>query len=354
MNVMLAGDVSAVSFPVLGAERVFEVMGTDAHVVVWQEADPLVAPEDLLDLAQVELDRLERLWSRFVPDSDVCSMNASAGELVPVASETMDILELASAAHRLSGGLFDHTLLIELETAGYDVTFEEVEQRGAGDFSHPRSEGRRGRAVGGRASEPRPSGRRGSRSGVPAGTEAVLLDREQSRAGCLHGREVDLGGIGKGRAADLVAARLMQEGALGACVNLGGDLRVIGETPGGEGIVVAVEHPLEVTSDVTLVRLRNAAVATSARSRRSWKVQDRTEHHLIDPSTGRPARTDLVSVTAIAATAAHAEVVAKVSFLLGASEASRDRSDAIGRSPRLLFAEDGTVTRAGGFERFER
>ena len=63
------------------------------------------------------------------------------------------------------------------------------------------------------------------------------------------GSGFDPGGIGKGLAADIVSAELLAAGARGACVNLGGDLRVTGEAPGGGTWTVAVEHPGSAAAD---------------------------------------------------------------------------------------------------------
>jgi len=317
------------SFEVLPAERSFRLMGTDAHVVVWQDPSPVVAPEDLLDEAQARLERLESCWSRFLPTSDVCRMNEAPGQFVTVTPETIDVLEWAERFRRWSGGLFDATLLRELELAGYDCTFDVLARR-ASDPSSPPVDWR----------------------DEDGGDHSILFDRQNNAVASPPARGVDLGGIGKGRAADLVAAQLVQNGALGACVNIGGDLRVIGETPAVDGIAVAVQEPFDPLDELTLVEVRNAAVATSARTRRTWLGPDGPAHHLIDPHSRRPAASPWVAVTAIAPTATLAEVIAKVSFL-GGDLVHPDTGEPV-RAPRLFVAEDGSTTSVDGFGEYER
>ncbi len=78
-------------------------------------------------------------------------------------------------------------------------------------------------------------------------------------------------------------------------------------------------------------------MATSGRDRRRWVRGGEEQHHLIDPSTGRPSVSDLVRVTVVAGSAADAEVLAKAAFLGADVDV-----------PRVLVSADGRVVLAGG------
>ncbi len=140
------------------------------------------------------------------------------------------------------------------------------------------------------------------------------------------GTGFDPGGIGKGLAADLVVDELRAHGALGACVNLGGDVRVagLGPDPADRGWTVEVRLPeprRAGAGDPALVRigLADGAVATSTTRLRRWTGPDgMARHHLIDPRSGRPSDTDLDLATVVAADAWVAEVLAKAVILRGA------------------------------------
>ena len=260
-------------------------MGAEAHLrVLGPKADELLA------CAEHRLADLEAWWSRFVPSSDLSRVNAGAGQAVEVQPETIEVVELAVVAWALTGGRFDPSVLPALVAAGYDRTFTAI------------AAGRPGAGRWPEAARHPPPGVPRWRCDVDAGTIRVPA-----------GVQLDLGGIGKGHAADIVARELLASGATGACVNLGGDVRVTGSPPDGAAWTIAVQHPLEGASIVTLA-LADGAVATSTTAYRRWGDD---AHHLIDPATGLPARTDLLAVTVVAGEAAWAEVVAKAALLAG-------------------------------------
>ena len=284
-------------------------MGSDAHVIV------VGGPSSLADDAEATIRRLESLWSRFVPTSEISRLNDLAGEFVPVSPETIMLITRSREAWRMSGGAFDPTVLGSVIRAGYDRSFEQV-------IAAPRE----GRSV------------------LGPGIEDVEIKGTSVRL--PQGSGFDPGGIGKGLAADIVAAQLMASGADGACVNLGGDVRVLGCPPEGGGWTVAVEHPW-ATAPIAQVGLADGAVATSTTLRRRWEVGRTVQHHLIDPQTGLPSDSDLTLVTVVAADAVTAEVMAKTVLLAGSARAF----DILGGTGVEALATDreGRVLTSAGF-----
>jgi thiamine biosynthesis lipoprotein len=113
--------------------------------------------------------------------------------------------------------------------------------------------------------------------------------------------------------------------------------------------VVAVDDPLD-TGATGLLALREGAIATSTKARRSWTRGDRTLHHLIDPRTGEPAEAGLTSVTVVAGEAWRAEVLAKAAFVAGVDDGRR-LVEAVGATG-LLVTDDGDVLELDGLGRF--
>lgn len=294
-------------------EARFRVMGSDAHVIV-------VGAPGLLDLAQRRLDDLEARWSRFRDDSELSRVNAANGAPVVVSADTFTLLVHARDAWRVTGGAFDPTVLEALKAAGYDRDFAAIRQ----------------------VSQTAPP-----QGSTASGCADIDLDPIVRSIRLPLGVTIDLGGIGKGFAADLVTGDLLEAGARGACVNLGGDLRVDGAAPEGAEWVIAIERD----GDQALrprpsLRLVSGAVATTSRARRTWRRGDTTCHHIIDPRTGRPADTPWVSATVIAARAVHAEPFAKAAFLAPTVTAASDALNGYGLSG-LLFDDRGRAHRIG-------
>jgi thiamine biosynthesis lipoprotein len=252
------------------------------------------APSGALAAARRRLAELEARWSRFRPDSELSTLNGAAARPVAISPETLTLLALAVLAWQATAGRFDPTILDALEAAGYDRSFDQLPagQPGA-DRARP---------------TPRPA----------PGLTGIRIDPEAGTITLPARTRLDLGGIAKGYAADLLCAQLRAAGAAGVCVNVGGDLRVGGTAPQG-GWAIAVPHPHG--GQAATLQLTEGAAATSSPLRRAWDVGGRPAHHLIDPRTGRPADTGILQVTAVAAEAWRAEVAAKAAFLAGLSEA---------------------------------
>jgi len=128
-------------------------------------------------------------------------------------------------------------------------------------------------------------------------------------------------------------------GADGACVNLGGDVRVAGTGPrSSDGAwTVSIDHP-HLDQPLARLGLRDGAVATSTTLRRRWRVGGVERHHLIDPRSGLPADTDLELATVVAAEAWQAEALTK-SVLLRRSEVAFDVVD--GEAAEALAVDTG-------------
>jgi len=293
----------------------FRAMGTDVHVLV------VGGPPALPDIARELVEALEARWSRFRPASEVARLNEHAGRPVRVSPETLTLVRRAIDGASVTAGRYDPTVLGAVLRAGYDRSFELL------------------------AADPPPG-----RSPLGLGWRRIAVDAARSTVTLPAGVGFDPGGIGKGLAADLLVHELLARGAAGACVNLGGDLRADGDAPGGGPWVVDVGHPLRREPAAT-IGLRRGAVATSSRVRRAWGPGG-DRHHLIDPATGRPARTGLAAATVVASEGWQAEVMAKAAFVAGMPEGLR-LLDATG-TDGLLVDDQGSLYPSAGFDRFTR
>ncbi len=275
-------------------------MGTDCQIVVLDGGD------DDLAAAQAEVHRLEALWSRFRPDSEISGMNAASGRAIPVSPDTRMLVRRALRAEHLTGGRFDPLMGGDMLALGYD--------RDHGALAAPAAPS--ARVVMTPATRPRGA--------------QLRLDERAGLVTVPAGRALDPGGIGKGLAADMVTAGLIRRGVGGALVNLGGDIRCRGITPSG-GWRIGIDDPRDPEApEVATVTLTRGAVCTSGVRKRRWVRSDGSvAHHLLDPDTGAPTDAEVASVSVIARTGWMAEALTKA-LILGGPEAGT----------RLLRAHD--------------
>jgi thiamine biosynthesis lipoprotein len=278
------------SFACFGGTVSVHVLGVDSAKV---ESDADRARADLLDAH----DRL----TRFSPDSELSRLNRDPREEVPASPLLRRLAVAVAMAGRYSDGLVDATLLDQLERAGYRESLAP-----GGREPPPRF-----------AVQPRPS--LPARPHPDARWRSIRVDENAGTVVRPPGVRIDSGGLAKGLLADLVGESLSSH--LAYAVDCCGDVRVGGRARRERRVLV--DDP-SGGSPIHEFRLAAGAVATSGIGRRSWAGDGgEAAHHLLDPSTGRPAFTGLIQVTALAPTALLAEVFAKSALLSGPGAAGR-------------------------------
>jgi thiamine biosynthesis lipoprotein len=228
------------------------------------------------------VDDLERRWTRFDEISELSAINRHAGHPVRVSPATVRLVRSMVQGWHATSGDFDPTLLAALISLGYSASRSDHTLR----TSLAPTTSLRGRP------------------------DQILVDPAHRIVQLPPATAIDAGGIGKGLAADLVVEWLIGAGALGALVEIGGDLSVGGTPPDG-GWLIEVDT---ATTAPARVALQSGAVATSTTRLRTWLDGEQHRHHLIDPTSLASSTVDAVSCTVIAGTAAWAEAFTKVAF----------------------------------------
>jgi len=267
-------------------------------------------------LAQVPawFEAWEAHLSRFRPDSELSRLNQRGGQPTPVSEVLWSVLEAASQGARMSAGLVVPTLLDALAAAGYDRSFEAV------PVAQPAAP---------------------ARTATAAPDWQAIERAADARTVCLPaGVHLDFGGIAKGWAADRAARQLAAYGP--ALVDAGGDIAVSGPLADGSRWPVGIANPLDDAQQLRLLGLADRCVATSGRDFHRWQRGGVWQHHILDPLTGLPAQTEILSATLIAPSAGQAEVAAKTVLILG-RHAWLDWLEARPSLAGLLVLEDGEV-----------
>lgn len=250
--------------------------------------------EQLLTDAEQEIRRLERLFSVTIEDSEIAKLNQNAG-IAPVqlSDDTLRILQTGQQINKQTNGCYDMTIAPIVQAWGF--TKEEHHVPSSDELSQLLSL-------------------------VHADNLEISADANTAYLS-QHGMSVDLGGIAKGYTSDAVAAMLKQSGVSSALLWLGGNISVIGNKPDGTAWKIAVENPQDQTDYVGLLEVSDCSVITSGGYQRYFEQDGKRYHHIIDPATGIPSQSDLLSVTIVSENGTKADALSTALFVMGLKDA---------------------------------
>jgi thiamine biosynthesis lipoprotein len=291
------------------ASASFQSMGTEITVLA-----PIADCNASLALVRDTFNAWDARFSRFRSDSELSRLNASAGARFPASPSMLEVVAASLVAARVTGGLFDPTLLHRLVTLGYDDQFERLP---ADRPAQPMDEWQQGRWA------------------------KIGIDRAAGWIELPAGIGMDLGGIAKGMAVDASIAVLRERGIAPAAVNAGGDLGVNGPLDGGWPIAID-------DAGGRTILLHAGALATSSVLHRRWRVDNQERHHLLDPRTGMPVGGRVASASVAAPSCRAAEVAAKAALLLGPEKAALFL--ATHRLSGLLVLHNGRIWNLGNWK----
>lgn len=272
-------------------KREFKAMG--CHMAAWLYADNEFAAEPLAYVETHFLKEEARL-TRFDPQSELMRLNARPNEWVNVSDELWDLIQKGLELKLLTRGRFDVTMLNEIVEAGYNQSFEKLENEGASSNN--------------------------CRNDNPIDDHRILFHPEKQMVQLPAGVQLDLGGIAKGYTAQSARDFLHP---FGPClIDAGGDLTA-GDGPGvwpGWPVGIAAPWSAELGAhgrEIGRIWLANSTLATSGIDFRRWQVGDEQAHHIIDPRTRRPVETDLMTVSVVHEDACRAEALATATLVMG-------------------------------------
>ncbi len=213
----------------------------------------------IADQAIAMVNTLERRYSRYLPDSILSKINASAGQPgISVDAETTALLDYAQACYQQSDGLFDVTSGV---------------LRNVWDFK---------------------SDNLPEQQDVEAVQKLIGWDRLNWTPPRItlpvSGMELDFGGIVKEYAADGCANLCRSLGIKSGMVNMGGDIHVIGPHPDGSPWIIGIQDPGDPDSVITSIELKQGGLASSGDYQRSMVIDDKRYSHILNPKTGWPVQ----------------------------------------------------------------
>jgi len=244
-----------------------------------------------LEAVRKEIVRIEGLLSRFLPGSDISRINASAGEKSEkVNVDTYEVLSKAIEFSRRCPGCFDVTIepLVSLWNSGKqsytppdDVSIQQA--LALVDYRD------------------------------------VIFDPWVMTARLRYpGQSIDLGGIGKGFAGDRILDVFKQFGVSSAYSNLGGNVVTLGAKPDGSPWQIGIQHPRQEGKLIGSVSVIDQSVVTSGDYQRYFTdSQGKRRHHILNPTTGYPAESGLISVSIVTENSMAADALSTIVFVAG-------------------------------------
>jgi thiamine biosynthesis lipoprotein len=235
-----------------------------------------------------EIRRLEELLSTWIPTSELSQVNASASvKPVHVSPETMTVVQRAIQVAEMTDGGFNIAIGPAVD-AWSVMEGQRIPTESELDALRPLVD-----------------------------LMSVHVDvREQTIYLGKAGMRIDVGGIGKGYAADQAVDALRRAGAVAGVVALSGDIKTFGRLPGGKMFPVGIQHPRKDGSVLAWIDLQDEAISTAGDYERFFEREGVRYHHILDPRTLQPARS-CQSVTVIAREGVWADGLDTGIFVMG-------------------------------------
>ncbi len=295
-------------------------MGTIISQEVYGESADKAADEVMKEIA-----RLEAEMTVTKPGSEIERLNQMAGRgTVKLGPDSFYVLKTAVRYGEMSGGSFDVTVGPLVKTWGFFT---------------------------GKARVPAPDEIRRLLSLVDY--RDILLDEKKLLAGLAReGQAVDLGGIAKGYAGDVAVGIYKRHGIKSACLNIGGNVVALGSKPDGSPWRIGIQDPRgEKGSYVGVVKVVDKAVVTSGDYERFIEPEKggKRYHHILDPATGYPADSGLISATIIADSSIEADALSTSVFILGLDKGMK-LIESLNGVEAVLVTKDKKVYITGGLK----
>lgn len=284
------GSITRLNRPagVIRTEHRFVAMGGSCSLRI--DSEDGADAEKAAIAAEAEVRRLERKFSRFLPDSLVTAINNAAGlgRFIPIDSETEGLLNFADTLWQQSGGLFDPTSGVLRQA--WDFRSDKLPRQESLDRLLP----------------------------------LVGWERVQRGPGSVYlphtGMELDLGGYVKEYAADAAASVLRSHGMTNALVDLAGDMQAVGSQGNGEAWRIGIRSPGNGDQAVGGLNLTEAGLASSGNYERCINLNGKRYGHILNPHTGWPVE-GLAAVSVSASQCLVAGGIATIAMLLPANKA---------------------------------
>lgn len=244
---------------------------------------------------KLSLDKLNKIFSTYDRNSELSKLNTASNHVkIPISEELKYILELSKSIHTETGGYFDVTVGPIVNAWGFGPD----------------------------KNKKRPTEDELKLLKKNVGMELFSVDDNLFQKG-KKDLYIDLSAVAKGYAVDMVMKFLKERGIKSGLVEIGGEVKATGVKPNGKEWLIGIEKPNETLGEgiQAIVTLKDMAMATSGSYRNYVKYGDEVFGHTIDPTSGVPANTNVISVTVLHSECANADAYATAMLAMGVRKA---------------------------------
>lgn len=240
----------------------------------------------------------ENMFSKTIKGSDIDQINHANGQPVCVHPETFLLIKESIQYSEKTDGLIDITVSKAKDLWNFSTQDENADAKAI------------------------PSESKILESLKHVDYQKILIDETNNTVTLTDpNAQIDLGFIAKGYIADKIKEYLIENNIENAIINLGGNVLTLGQKPSGQAFIVGIEKPFDKENFIDKIPVSDRSVVTSGIYERYFKVDGTLYHHIIDPKTGYPVNTDLLSATIIADTSMQADALSTTCILLGKEKA---------------------------------
>ena len=350
-----------------------DVFAMDTYMNLLAYGD--TAEEAVLAAAQ-EIHRIDDMLSTGNPESEISKLNAAGtGE---VSEDTLRLISESQTLYKETGGLFDIAIYPVMKLWGFPtqeyrvpeteeisaaLKLADVSKIAVGGAAAPApasapapaadsaSEGSTG-ADAAAAETPAPEESTTAAAAAEAAAPAAeAAGQNGSAAGSsnstvvfgMPGMEIDLGGIAKGFTSSRVMEVFKEHGVKHGLVSLGGNVQALGSKENGKPWRVAIQNPESEMDYLGVLEIDNKCVITSGGYERFFEHAGVRYHHIIDPRTGYPADSGIISATIISDDGALADGLSTSLFIMGKDQAEKYWRSNADKFDYILEDKDGRL-----------